>query len=309
MGVNAPIIAGDYGLGFKNAILINGVPLVMSHPGETFWVDENANHTGRGTFKNPDTTIQAGINRCVDGRGDLVFVKPGHVESITLTTEIVLDCVGVGLIGLGRGDDQAQITCTEVDGWVDVTAKNCMISGMWFECGYADQEIGVNVTAGAHHFQFVGNRVHSPSASLEYVLFLNIEAAADFLVVAGNDMRAFVGSGGASWIKTIGESIGITITDNIMIGPMSAGAMDLNATAITGQPLFARNIVCQPNDFDTAVAINSGTAATFIDERYAIVTSTEPVVDDAASHFAGCRGSDIASLGDLMFPLGTVNWT
>ena len=47
MGVALPKMA-NYPGGFSHGITIRGVPLTVSHPGEVFWVDENASCTGRG---------------------------------------------------------------------------------------------------------------------------------------------------------------------------------------------------------------------------------------------------------------------
>jgi hypothetical protein len=311
MGTALPKVSADYAAGFANAILINGAPLVMSHPGETFWVDENASRTGRGSYKAPDTTIQTAIDRCVAGRGDIIFVKPGHTESNTTTTAVVMDTASVALIGLGRGDDQALITYTADTGYMNITAENCLVSGFYFPAGVADQAIGINVAIGGDYFTFAGNRVYSPSALLEYVIFMNIVAGANFITIADNDIRAFVGSGGASAVKTIGESIGITCLRNVVIGPYSESCFDMNATAITGYPLFSDNsLMNHTAAADYCVEIDASTVATFVREQYGNggEPANAPVTDLSASFCIDCHGVELPNVSSLRFPKTATAW-
>jgi hypothetical protein len=60
-------------------------------PGQTFWV---SNATGlsegqrggsdgnKGTFDPVRSTLNYAITQCVANRGDIIFIKPGHAESI-----------------------------------------------------------------------------------------------------------------------------------------------------------------------------------------------------------------------------------
>jgi hypothetical protein len=304
-----PKISADYAQGFKNALVIDGVPLAMTHPGQTFWVDANAGRTGRGTFQAPDVLIQTAIDRCVADRGDVVMCKPNHTEDVDSTTDIVLDCAAMALIGMGRGSNQAVINVTDATGYVNVTAADCLISGMYLLAGAADVAIGLNVAIGADGFCFVGNRAYSPSAILEWVIFMNIVAGANFISIIGNDMRNFVGSGIASQVKTIGESIGITIRENVIIGPFTESALDLDGTALTGIPVFADNYITQTHaTADYAVEIDASTVGNFFNERYNCTSTSVPIGDVSASYFAGCRGTDAVAIGDAIFPKTTTDW-
>jgi hypothetical protein len=304
-----PKISADYAQGFKNALVIDGVPLAMTHPGQTFWVDSNAGRTGRGTFQAPDTTIDVAIGRCVADRGDIVMAKPGHTEDVDATTDMVFDVAGMALVGMGRGSNQAVVNATDDTGYINVTAADVMITGMYFVSGYADVAIGINCAAGADGFTFVNNRVYSPSAILEYVIFLNIVAGCNFVNIIGNDIRNFVGSGVASAVKTIGESIGITIRDNTIIGPFTESALDLDGTALTGIPVFADNYITQTHaTADYAVELNAATVGNFFNERYCTTSTSVPVGGVNASYLAGCRGVDAVAIGDAIFPKTTTDW-
>ena len=115
----------NYPGGFSHGVTIRGIPITMSHTGDVFWVDENANSPGRGTFANPDISIDSCMSRCVSARGDIIMVKPGHVENISAAGDLTCDVIGVAIIGTGWGDDQAKIVWDTADtADVEVTAKN-----------------------------------------------------------------------------------------------------------------------------------------------------------------------------------------
>ncbi len=94
----------------------------------------------------PMATIDAAINKCVDGQGDVILVQPGHVE--TLTTQISLDVIGVSIIGLGEGTLRPTLTINGgIDG-IDIGAANCTVENILFnEATDAAADSSINVDA------------------------------------------------------------------------------------------------------------------------------------------------------------------
>lgn len=75
-------------------------------------------------------TIQAAVDACTANAEDIVFVMPGHTE--TLTAQIDMDTAGVRLIGLGQGSLRPTITLNgTIDGF-DVSAANVHIENIGF---------------------------------------------------------------------------------------------------------------------------------------------------------------------------------
>ena len=97
----------NYPGGFKHGVSIEGIPYHMAHAGKTLWVEENTVSAGPGTQKNPHISIDAAMGECVSGRGDLIIVKPGHIENISAAGDLACDVIGVTIVGMGTGDDQA----------------------------------------------------------------------------------------------------------------------------------------------------------------------------------------------------------
>ena len=115
-------IPSNYPAGFNN-VTIRGVPITQSHPGQVYWVSNTAppmlgqvagSDGNPGTFNAPFATLQYAISRTVPMRGDIIFVKPGHNESIIANTlnapgatptanNITHYSSGVAIVGLGTG--------------------------------------------------------------------------------------------------------------------------------------------------------------------------------------------------------------
>ncbi len=124
--------------GFASGITIRGMPIAVAHPGKVFWVSNattlsdrqiNGSDNNKGTFDQPFATIAGAIAQCVANRGDIVYVKPGHAESITAAGSISLNKAGVAIVGLGVGSYRPTLTWSTVAGAnIQVSANNIFFS-------------------------------------------------------------------------------------------------------------------------------------------------------------------------------------
>src|ERR1700757_2697851 len=111
--------------GFANGLTVRGMPLVQMQPGQVFFVGNGpslvqgargGSDGNRGTFLSPFGTVQGALNSgstgsgslssnqgIQDGRCDILFVLPGHKETISSATVLTLNTAGVAIIGLGSG--------------------------------------------------------------------------------------------------------------------------------------------------------------------------------------------------------------
>ena len=300
----------NYPGGFSHGISIRGIPLMVSHPGETFWVDENAPSPGRGTFRNPDTSIDTAIGRCTAGRGDIIFVKPGHVENISAAAGMVCDIAGVSIVGLGAGDDQACIVFDTADtADIDVSAANVSFVNMWFLANFDNVDGAVDVAATGTYFTIDSCRITASGAALDFEEFCNVAAAANYFGFYNNDVHLIEATDGESLILTAGECIGMRLVNNVVIMEASTSIFDCDATAITGEPLFMNNKLINLTGAATlCVEIHANTVGIFIGERYACGGSAIPVADTTASFFVDCHGSDAVNASSLIFPKTATAW-
>lgn len=89
-------------------------------------------------------TIDAAIGLCTANAGDVIYVLPGHTESVTATS-IACDVAGVSIIGLGSGSLKPTLTFGATDSAINVTAANCTWQNFRITAG-----IGNVVTAFLH---------------------------------------------------------------------------------------------------------------------------------------------------------------
>lgn len=141
-----------------SAVTLRGIPLVQTHPGKVFWVSNAAaaqlsgQRTGsngnKGTFDAPFATIDYAVGQCTANRGDVIFVKPGHSETISAADGIAFDVAGVAVIGLGSGSLKPKLIFDTADtADVNVSAANVTLSNFVMEAGFADIARGIQVTA------------------------------------------------------------------------------------------------------------------------------------------------------------------
>ncbi len=78
----------------------------------------------------PMATIDAAINRCTASQGDIVLVQPGHAETVAAAIE--LDTIGVSVIGVGSGSLKPQVTLSADDNGVELSAASCGLENIHF---------------------------------------------------------------------------------------------------------------------------------------------------------------------------------
>lgn len=256
--------------GFANGVAIRGVPLLMTHPGDVFWVDSGAGSNGnKGTFDRPFGTIDYAIGKCTASNGDVIFVKPGHTETISAAGGIAADVAGVAIIGLGKGSLRPTITLdTAATADLDVSAANVTLHNLLFSAAFADITHIIDVTATDCHIdmcEFV-----EAAADENWVDIIDASGGdntADGLMVTG--CRAFaIDAGCDSFIEITGDISRLTVEDNLVVHDnASATAMIEQAT---GKDMI--NVSIQRNSYhslktsgdiliDNDTTANSGIAA------------------------------------------------
>jgi hypothetical protein len=247
----------------------------------------------------------------VAGRGDVIMVKPGHVENISDAGDLVCDVIGVSIIGTGTGDDQAKIEWdTADDADIDVTVANVTIANMWLFNNYANVDGCIDVAAGGTYFTVSGCRWTDGSATLEIEEGINLAVDADFFKFLNNDVRLYTGSGTESLVFADGECIDMTVENNTIIMAATAAIFDCDKTAITGTPLFRNNAMVQlDGTTGLCVAVHANTVAVFVNERYAgDKANTVPCATTTLSFGIHCHGSELNDVGSLLWPSTATAW-
>jgi len=133
--------------------------------GHIFFVDDSGSDAA-GYGYSPDkpvATIDYAIGLCTAGRGDTIYVMPGHAE--TVTAAITCDVSMVSIIGLGQGGQRPVITPNGTIDAITVTAAGVRIENLEFAVPGTDaQTADINIAAAGctvrntlHHGSTTGN--------------------------------------------------------------------------------------------------------------------------------------------------------
>lgn len=132
--------------GFAGGVLVRGLPIVQTHPGQVYWVgnptlltlgEKTASDNNKGTFREPFSTIAGALTKCLANRGDVIIVKPGYVQAITAAAGLVLSVAGVAIIGLGTGSNRPTINFTTANtATITVTANNVSVQNILHVAGF-----------------------------------------------------------------------------------------------------------------------------------------------------------------------------
>lgn len=118
----------SYPGGFLNGVMVRGVPVLNSHSGNVYWVDSGIGSDGNSgkSPEKPWATLDYAVSRCTASNGDIIFVAPGHAETISTATALAIDVAGVSIVGLGTGALRPTFTVgTAATATITFSANNC----------------------------------------------------------------------------------------------------------------------------------------------------------------------------------------
>lgn len=104
---------------------------LSSQPGSVFFVHAGTGTDGAGYGQNPDSpvaTIDYAIGLCTASKGDVIYVLPGHTETVSGAAGINADVAGVRIEGLGWGAQRPTITMSATASTIALAA-----AGVWIK--------------------------------------------------------------------------------------------------------------------------------------------------------------------------------
>jgi hypothetical protein len=216
--------ASNFPGGFNN-VTIRGVPITQSHPGQVFWVSNattvlpgqiGGSNGNPGTFNAPFSTLDYAVGRCTADRGDIIFVKPGHAETISSATALALDVAGVAVIGLGLGTKRPTFTLdTANTATIAVTGDNISVVNCKFVANFLSIASCFTLGAAAN-FTLQGCDFTDTSAILDFLAIVTttVSVNADYLYIGNNKVLSIGTTRTVAPFVILGTMTGLTIVDN-----------------------------------------------------------------------------------------------
>lgn len=100
--------------------------------GKVFYVDSNNGDDDR-SGKSPETclaTLDEAIGKCTANQGDLIYILPGHAETVATAAAIACDVAGISIVGLGEGADRPTFSFSAEDATMTVSAASIYIKNI-----------------------------------------------------------------------------------------------------------------------------------------------------------------------------------
>lgn len=205
------------------------------------------------SFDKPFATANFAMNMCTASQGDIVLLAPGHAETLDdlgtassdeNTDELVMDKIGVSLIGIGSGTLRPTFTCGSADttAGINITAANCRVKNIRVISGLADLAAGITIGASADGTIIEDCDIRDGnSAILEMVIGILVAANADDVVIRNCNFSTVPSGGCANAIKLAGGSDRCIIEGNVAQGTYSAGTV-LGSAAKSTEMIIKNNI-------------------------------------------------------------------
>lgn len=227
----------NYPNGFADGITIRGMPLQVAHPGEVFFVNNSgvlakggigASDGNPGTYQKPFNSIDGAVGHCTAGRGDIIFVMPGHVETVSAAAGLALDVAGVAVIGLGHGSSRAKIDFTTVVGAdMDIDAANVSLVNLLFTGGIDALTGPIDVNAS--DCSIINCEFRDVTGQATDVIVA--DANAERLYIEGYFHNGAAAAGANSAIALVGMDNPV-IKDFRLVGNFAVSAIDCRTTAV-----------------------------------------------------------------------------
>ena len=259
----------------KDGILLAGVPLSVTNPGQIFWVNNSGvipdngvggtDASSRGSYLRPFATLDYAIGKCTASRGDVIMLMPGHAENVA-AAGVTLDVIGITVVGLGSGSLIPKFSFTAAASDINITAANVAFYNVQFEANFADVLVALDVSG--NNLGFYNCKFTESGTNLNYVVVMNIADGNDDLTI---DSCEYVGNDVANdnFVQAAGTHDNFVITNNRFshLTAQTAGegmieiATDANNFFIAHNHFFSATAAIDNGFVTMADAGNTGWAA------------------------------------------------
>lgn len=254
-----------YPNGFTQGVTLRGVPIIQTHPGQVFFVGNGSarlqgqrggSDGNNGTFLSPFGTLDYAVGRCTANRGDIIFILPGHAETISTATALALDVAGVAIIGLGSGSLRPTFTLdTATTATIGVSAANIAVKNCIFTANFADI-VSVFTLTTAKYFTLEACYIKATATNMNFLYVVDTNATtadADGLAVVGNKWIE-PDTATESMVKMDGTNADVVFDGNFLnlgVGNNKAAGITIATGKIVTSLMFTNNRVFRLNT-DTA---------------------------------------------------------
>ena len=208
----------------------------------------------------PFLTLDYAVGRCTASVGDVIYVLPGHIETVTAAGGLDLDVIGITIRGIGEGLLRPYVNLTTAIGAdVDIDAASITVENMEFRAGFADITAAIDVNATDCTFRkcrFVGSTAGDTNAliwiqdaagagsdrlTVEDCYCRDLDTSnTNFINLAGTGREhvirrnVLIGDWGTWAIGGAGNGLYVLVADNQVYNLAAVADVGINFAAATG---------------------------------------------------------------------------
>lgn len=266
--------------------------------GEKFWVHSGTGTDSVGAGRNPDApfaTIDYAIGQCTASKNDVIYVMPGHAETLAAdASDIAVDVAGVSIIGLGNGENRPVVTFTHTGATVAVSAADCTLKNLVFK-NDVDSQVAVVTITGAGCT--VEDCEFLEGSSKQYLI--GVDVGAGRATVKGCYFKS-VAAGAASAIKISAAVDRVNLIDNEVFGDFSDACIHNPTGNVATRLRIQGNVLTNLQTGDHAIELVSactGVIAYNVVNSDLAAAATRTAVDPGSCYCIENYGSD--GVGDV----------
>lgn len=239
---------------------------LANHPGAIWFVDSGhaAASDAAGFGRTPDApfaTIDYAVGKCTASQGDVIYVMPGHAETVSAAAGLALDVIGISVVGLGNGSLQPTVTLDTADtADVDVDAADITVENIHFRANFAD--IAAAIDVNADDFTLRNCRFSEVATDMNALIWVQDAAAtaSDRITIEGCRAVA-LDAANTHFVNFAGTGDGHRIIGNELIGDW--GTMAIGGAGVVTNAVVRDNVVYNAAS-DNDSCINFAATATGI---------------------------------------------
>ena len=271
---------------------IRGIPWMDASrdvtSGQVWWVGassaNDANDAAHGQDPmQPFTTIAYAITRVNTANGDVIYVMPGHTETLDSAAEISItrasptSAVGVKVVGLGYGNSRPIISyATATTASLRVTGANATLENLIFDLTGIDALVSP-IEIRAAGFTMRNCHIITATAGGQATRAIVTTNAATAMTLEDNTFLGTINAGTTSVLQIVGGHSHV-IRRNVFMG-----AYTTTVGAIEGGTPLTENIIIHGNwifnrtaSSSKAITLFGSSTGIISDNRMQVLTGSDP---------------------------------
>jgi hypothetical protein len=204
--------------------------------GARLFVDSATGTDAAGYGNSPDAplaTLDYAIGLCTANKGDIIYLMPGHAETLVAAATLTMDVAGVKVVGLGWGTLRPTFTITtHVAATFNITAANCWLENVRIVSNFLNIAAAMTIGASADGLTLKDVEFKDTSVILGSLIGISIAAGVSDVTIDGlryNGLALTAAS--TSGIVLAGEANRFRLTNSYIKGDFSTGVITATAAA------------------------------------------------------------------------------